>query len=126
MTSKSEIQLLFHTWNEALKTKNSSEVVKLYAPDAVLLPTLSPVVRNSHEKIQDYFDFFLGMAPSAKIREEHIRIFGDIAVNSGIYVFSVTRDGEAVEIPVRFTFVYRKLDSQWLIAEHHSSAMPQA
>jgi uncharacterized protein (TIGR02246 family) len=125
MISKSEVQQLFRTWNEALKTKNSAEVVKLYATDAVLLPTLSPVVRNNHEKISDYFDFFLGMSPSAIIREEHIRIFGDIAVNSGIYVFSVTRDTEIVEIPVRFTFVYKKSDNRWLITEHHSSALPQ-
>jgi uncharacterized protein (TIGR02246 family) len=124
MTTADEIRDLFHEWNKALKSFVTKEVLKLYAPEAILLPTLSAKVRHNHEEIGDYFDFFLRLSPSAVIQEENIRIFDGIAINSGIYIFTVTQNGERKEIPVRFTFVYKKTGQQWLIVEHHSSALP--
>jgi uncharacterized protein (TIGR02246 family) len=126
MISKTEVQSLFQEWNRALQSKDTSQVLKLYAPDAILLPTLSPKVRHTHKEIGDYFDFFLTLSPESEIQQEHIRIFNDIAINSGIYVFTVLQEGNTSEVPVRFTFVYKQFNDKWLIVEHHSSAMPQA
>jgi uncharacterized protein (TIGR02246 family) len=126
MFSKSDVQQLFQKWNRALQSKDTSQVLKLYAPDAILLPTLSPKVRHNHKEIGDYFDFFLTLSPESEIQQENIRIFNDIAINSGIYVFTVLQEGNTSEIPVRFTFVYKQFNDKWLIVEHHSSAMPQA
>jgi uncharacterized protein (TIGR02246 family) len=124
MITKQEVQKLFRKWNDALKTLNTGEVLKLYSPDAILLPTLSGRVRHNHEEIGDYFDLFLKMSPTSRIFEENIRIFDEVAINSGIYVFTVIQMGKSVEMPVRFTFVYKKFGEGWLIVEHHSSAMP--
>jgi uncharacterized protein (TIGR02246 family) len=126
MITKSEVQSLFQEWNHALQSKDTSQVLKLYAPDAILLPTLSPKVRHNHKEIGDYFDFFLTLSPKSEIQQENIRIYGGIAINSGIYVFNVFQDEKTSEIPVRFTFVYKQFDDKWLIVEHHSSAMPPA
>jgi len=30
------------------------------------------------------------------------------------------------EVTARFTFVYRKVEDEWLIAEHHSSVLPES
>lgn len=126
MFSTSDVQHLFQDWNRALLSKDTSQVLKLYAPDAILLPTLSPKVRRNHKEIGDYFDFFLTLSPKSEIQQENIRIYDDIAINSGIYVFNVFQDGKTSEIPVRFTFVYKQFNDKWLIVEHHSSAMPPA
>ncbi len=40
-----EVAALFATWNAALATGNPHEVADLYAPDSVLLPTVSNEVR---------------------------------------------------------------------------------
>jgi uncharacterized protein (TIGR02246 family) len=125
MISETEVQSLFQEWNRALQSKETEQVLKLYAPNAILLPTLSPLVRHNHKEIGDYFDFFLGLSPTSEIQQENIRIYNDIAINSGIYVFTVFQDGKTSEIPVRFTFVYKKIGSKWLIVEHHSSALPK-
>ena len=124
MIRKSQIKALFQKWNKALQTRSTQKVVSLYAEDAILLPTLSARVRHNHEEIGEYFDFFLSLSPRATMQEENIRFFGSIAINSGIYVFTVNQNGVEKEIPVRFTFVYQKTDHGWLIVEHHSSALP--
>ena len=74
MISNDIILNLFDDWNKALQTGNPDEVVKLYDKNAILLPTLSPQVRHSHEEIKDYFVHFLAKKPIGKINESNIRI----------------------------------------------------
>jgi uncharacterized protein (TIGR02246 family) len=119
---KNEITALFEQWNSALQTGDPKQVVALYAEDAVLLPTVSNQVRHNHEEIEDYFVHFLAKGPQGKIDESNVRIFGELAINSGVYSFTF-RDGMTVQ--ARFTYVYRWDGQRWSIIEHHSSAMPE-
>ena len=120
--SETDITTLFGTWNSALQTGDPKQVAALYAADAILLPTVSNQVRHNHEEIEDYFVHFLAKGPSGKIDEANIRIFGDLAINSGVYTFTFA-DGAVVT--ARFTYVYRQDEDGWKIIEHHSSAMPE-
>lgn len=124
-TSAEVIAALFDQWNESLQTGQPEAVVSHYAPHAVLLPTVSNQVRTNHDEIRDYFEHFLALSPYGTINEQYIRIFGNIAINSGIYTFDVVKDGEARQVQARYTFVYEKTGDQWLIVDHHSSAMPE-
>jgi hypothetical protein len=51
-------------------------------------------------------------------------VYGDTAINSGIYTFSSVRDGKPITIPARFSFAYRHRDGRWVIIDHHSSVVP--
>jgi len=68
----------------------------------------------------------IAVDPSYKavIGEQRIRVYGDMAINSGTYTFSEVRDGKPTSRPARFSFVYRHRDGRWLIVDHHSSAVP--
>jgi hypothetical protein len=44
----------------------------------------------------------------------------------GILHFSYVKDGETKTIPARYSFMYVKDGDQWLIADHHSSAISSA
>lgn len=122
MTNNNTILNLFDDWNKALQTGNPDEVVKLYDKNAILLPTLSPQVRHSHEEIKDYFVHFLAKKPIGKINESNVRIFGNLAINSGIYTFNF-KDSSSAQ--ARFTYVYKKVDkNNWIIVVHHSSLLP--
>ena len=121
--SQQEIASLFDNWNQALQTRDSKQVAALYAQDGILLPTVSNQVRHNLAEIEDYFVHFLAKGPAGKIDEANIRIFGDLAINSGVYTFTFA-DGAVVQ--ARYTFVYRWDSEQWLIVEHHSSQMPEA
>ncbi|WJM76506.1 SgcJ/EcaC family oxidoreductase [Xanthomonas hortorum pv. vitians] len=52
-----EVAALFDTWNAALATGNPHKVADLYAPDGVLLPTVSNEVRASRAQIEKYFEW---------------------------------------------------------------------
>ncbi|MBW2406544.1 MAG: SgcJ/EcaC family oxidoreductase [Deltaproteobacteria bacterium] len=125
MSTKNEIQNLFVIWNDALQTGNPDNVVACYAEDAILLPTVSAKVRHNHDEIRDYFVHFLSKKPHGRITEQNIRIYDKMAINSGLYTFSLAKDGGHTDVAARFTFVYRKYDNEWLIIEHHSSILPE-
>lgn len=119
---ENEITALFNEWNDALQTGDPKQVVSLYAGNGILLPTVSNQVRHNHAEIEDYFVHFLQKGPVGNINESNVRTFGQTAINSGIYTFSFS-DGSSVQ--ARFTFVYSWNGERWMIAEHHSSRMPE-
>lgn len=123
--SKAEVQAAFDNWLAAVASHKAENVAKLYAKDAVLLPTLSPKVHNTPELRLAYFNVFTAK-PDIKgtVDESHIRVFGNTAVNSGLYTFTFTKDGETQTVPARYSFVYRKTSKGWLIVDHHSSKLP--
>lgn len=124
MNTKNEISDQFVMWNKALQTGNPDIVVACYAEDAILLPTVSAKVRHNHAEIRDYFVHFLAKNPSGRITEQNIRLYDNIAINSGLYTFSLTENDDHSDVAARFTFVYKKSEEGWLIIEHHSSISP--
>jgi len=121
-----QIAALFPQWNAALATGDPQKVADLYAPDAVLLPTVSNEVRRSRAEIVDYFTKFLQSKPQGVIEDEIVDVLdADTAVNTGVYEFTLTKDGKAARVRARYTYVYELREGRWLIVNHHSSAMPE-
>ncbi len=120
-----DVQEAFNIWLKAVSTGSSDAVETLYMDDAVLLPILSPVICDDPAKRHDYFKgFTANQNLKGKIDELHTRVLGDVAVNSGHYTFTFTKDGKEVTVPARFTYVYKKTALGWMIVEHHSSLAP--
>ena len=113
-------------WMAAMNSHEPERVVALYDHEAVLWGTRSPALRDTPEAIRDYFNTLKTVPPSYKVVlvEQRIRLYGDIAINTGSYTFSEERDGKPVSRPARFSFVYKNRDGHWLIVDHHSSAVP--
>ncbi|GAA3666025.1 uncharacterized protein (TIGR02246 family) [Lentzea atacamensis] len=121
-----QIAALFNDWNAALKTGDPQKVADHYAPNAVLLPTVSNKVRSTRAEIVDYFEHFLQNKPSGTILDSHIAVLdNDDAIDAGTYRFALNQDGKPTTVDARYTFVYEKIDGKWLIVNHHSSAMPE-
>ena len=56
--------------------------------------------------------------------EQHLRVYGDIAVSTGYYTFSDVRDGKAISRPARYSMTFRNRGGTWRIVAHHSSEVP--
>ena len=121
--TQDDIKHLFSIWNRALATGDPDQVTALYAADAVLLPTVSNQVRHNHAEIRDYFVNFLAKKPQGEIDEANTRVLAEnLASNSGVYTFTF---GDGTQVTARFSYLYKRIDGEWKIIEHHSSAMPE-
>ena len=113
-------------WAETLGQNDPDRIILLYATDGVLWGTLSPTVRADRAALRDYFVTAFKVLPGLKVTfgEQLIRVYGNTAVNTGYYTFSFTRDGETKTLPARYSFTFVKVGENWMIVDHHSSAMP--
>jgi len=112
-------------WRAAYDGRDPARITAMYDSDAVLWGTTAKTVAPNPPAIAEYFKD-AGNRPNARVAfsEQHIRVYGDVAVNTGYYTFSDVRDGQAVSVPARFTMVFRNRDGKWLIVGHHSSRVP--
>lgn len=115
-------------WTTVFVDDNPDPILALYDDEGILWGTLSPTIAIGKGPIRGYFERAFKALPGHKVTfgEQKIRVYGDTAINSGYYTFSFLRDGQTQTLPARYTFVYRKRGANWLIVDHHSSAMPPA
>jgi uncharacterized protein (TIGR02246 family) len=126
LSPKEEVAEATQAWTRALGEDEPDKVLPLYAEDAVLWGTLSPIVRSDRAALRDYFVTAFKVLPGLKVSfgDQLIRVYGNAAVNTGYYTFSYVKDGETKTLPARYSFTYVKNGERWLIVDHHSSAMP--
>ncbi len=111
-----------HTFNQG----DPSAITRLYLEDAVLWGTVATELLIGWQAIRDYFARACvpGALPRVQIEQQHVRVIGDVAVNSGAYVFHVIEQGRERALPARFSMVWRKTPLGWRLVDHHSSARP--
>jgi uncharacterized protein (TIGR02246 family) len=125
LAPKDEVAAATAAWVEAFNSRDPARIVALYDPEAVLIGTSAKAPGQGKAAIAQYFK----NAPSQPMNrvalgEHRVRVYGDMAVDSGLYNFFQVNEGNATLLPARYTFVYRKRDGKWLIVEHHSSRVP--
>jgi uncharacterized protein (TIGR02246 family) len=115
-------------WANVFDDNNPDAILPLYAKDAVLWGTLSPTLRSDPVAIKAYFAGAFSALSKATVKfgDQLIRIYGNTAVNTGYYTFSYVKDGETKSLPARYSLTFVKDADQWLIVDHHSSAVPPA
>jgi len=123
---KEDVAAATMKWGETLGQNDPDKVLAIYAPDAVLWGTLSPTVRADRAALRDYFVTAFKVLPNLKVAfgDQLIRVYGTTAVNTGYYTFSYVKDGEPKTLPARYSFTFVRDGEQWMIVDHHSSAMP--
>lgn len=127
---EADVTAAMEMWKESLAkgtTDDPGEILTLYAEDGVLWGTISTTRRDDPAAIRDYFVNAYKALPNLSVTFEdpHIRVYEDAAINTGYYTFSYEKEGQAQSLPARYSFTLVKRDGEWLIVDHHSSAMPQ-
>jgi uncharacterized protein (TIGR02246 family) len=112
-------------WATAFNANDADAVLKLYASDALLLGTVSPILSEGTDPIRAYFARLPGSGTKVVIGERRIVVLsGQAVLGTGFYEFTRMQDGKPVPTPARFTMVLVERDGAWLIAHHHSSQRP--
>ena len=117
-----EANAVLDQWSAAYTSNDPEAIAKIYASDAILLGTVSPIISIGTEAIQKYFLAVKGSGNKNAIQERHTIVLGDDAVVvTGYYEFSGMKDGQLLVRPSRFTMLVTKRSGEWRIAHHHSS-----
>ena len=113
-------------WGVVFNQGNPKAIAALYDDDAVLWGTVASQLLIGRSAIHQYFDKACvpGALPRVQIQQQHVRMLGEIALNSGAYLFHVIENGHERALPARFSMVWRRTGKGWMIVDHHSSARP--
>jgi uncharacterized protein (TIGR02246 family) len=121
------VRQALQTWLDTLARGKPEEMNALYMEQAVLLPTIANAPHNTAERIEYFKRLFIALpAVRGKVNEQYPQVYGNTAVNSGVYTFTVEKNKETVAVvPARFSFTYVRDKGQWKIVSHHSSRLPE-
>ena len=124
--SKQQVVIATEDWRTAYDSRHPQRITALYAADAALWGTTLKALATTPAAVAEYFKD-APARPDARVvfGEQNIRVYGDLAANSGTDTFTGVRDGKPVSLPARFSMTFRRQEGKWLIIDHHSSWMPQ-
>lgn len=128
-----DVGTVLRAWGDALGARDVPAIVRLYAPDALLLATAETRPLRGPAEIRGYFDrLAANTALSVTFDQDLQRLGAEPVIVSGLYTFFwIDRLTGARELtPARYTFVVGPASPQpesplaGSIRMHHSSAIP--
>ncbi|WP_052688094.1 nuclear transport factor 2 family protein [Xanthomonas sp. MUS 060] len=111
-------------WAETVGRRDIDALLALYAPDAILVPTLSDDIRGRDEDRRTYFASFLaadGISCGISVQNKRVSARLGTVVIGGLYIFVFERNGVSEPVNARFLFTFEEIEGRWLITGHHSS-----
>ncbi len=119
--AKDQVAAATAAWAAAYNSRDPARITALYDPEAVFWGTTAKTIASTPAAVAEYFKNS-PKTPNSRVvlGEQNIRVFGDLAVNTGYYSFSLTIGNS----PARYTFVFKYRDGKWMIIDHHSSRIP--
>lgn len=126
--ASAEVSAATQAWADAFNACDPPRSAALYDAQPLLWGTVSPSLIATRDGVRQYFERACSAAtpPKVLLGDGVVRLHGDTAVAAGSYTFVVSAGGQPRQLPARYSFTWRRVDGQWRIVEHHSSAMPAA
>jgi uncharacterized protein (TIGR02246 family) len=124
---KEDAYRVVENWGKAFTASDVDAIVRLYAPDALMIGTLGKVVLTKPEEIRKYFEIALNTNKprSASLNSSEALVVDDATVIiSGLDTVTGVKDGQPVIGLGRVTFVVAKRGADWLIVHLHRSPLP--
>jgi ketosteroid isomerase-like protein len=120
-----QVSAATEAWAAAYNSRDPAQILGTYDNDAMLWGATEKAIAIGPAQIKDGLSD-VGKHPGARVEigDQHVRVYGDTAVNSGTLMFSESKDGQHVIHPGRFTMVLRHHDSQWFIVALQTSYAP--
>lgn len=123
---KKSVVTALDEWKKALVSGKAENVVNKFANETILYATLANEPLKTKEQLTKYFEGLQAKKDlNVKVTELNTQVFGNVAVNSGLWTFSFKDESDKeVQVPARFNMVYEKQNGNWIIVNMHSSKLP--
>lgn len=123
--SEAQIRGIVEAWAKAVRAQDINAMLSNYAPDIVSFDAVTKLhiigldaVRRRTEEWVSSFQAPIGY----EIRDLSIAAGDDVAFSHSLNRISGTMtDGEKVDMWIRVTVCFRKIDSKWLVTHEHVS-----
>ena len=124
-TAKKDLDDFIQDWAHGVNFHNILNVVGTYDAQGLLWGTFAKDLRTGHFHIRRYFEHLFEL-DNVRVHFEtgETRQYHDVYIRSGSYRFTYLKNGATVEVPARYSFVYKRERTGWYILEHHSSEFP--
>ncbi len=114
-------------WADYFNAGDGEAVAALYTPSAVLWGTLSRDMTVSPDGMKSYFSDAARLGLTVKLGAYAAQaLTQDIAAIAGHYNLFRALEGRVTMFPSRYSIVLVRQETEWLIAQHHSSLKPDA
>lgn len=116
-------------WMKCVNEGDLDNLLDLYDPEAVLIPTFSNRLLNTPDKLKDYFERLAAREELSIALHEKTLIVQEIENETmfslaGIYNWRFAVDGEILNFEARFSYVL-DLARPSPVLHHHSSQIPR-
>lgn len=124
---KASIEALVRNYNDSFNARDVDKIMSCYAPGKGLFvfDAIPPREYPSWEAYKKDWEGLFSAYPGPvknTVSELDITVVGSIAYGHDIQAGTFTRkDGSKLNVTVRVTDVYRKLNGKWLIVQEHVS-----
>lgn len=124
--NESQVRKLIDDWASAFRARDVDRIMACYAPDIVAFDVVPPLqyrgtaaYRNDWEEMMSLCDGPNGI----EMRDLTVAAADDVAFSHCLSHFTGKQtDGNAIDMWMRVTVCFRKIDGKWLAVHEHVSA----
>lgn len=122
---EAQIRALIEDRVKAVRAKDINGVMSNHAPDILSFDVVNPLQYTGsntvRERAEEWFSWYQGPI-GYEVRDLSITTGDDVAFCHYLYrVSGTTTEGGKVDMWVRATVCYRKIDGTWMITHEHNS-----
>ncbi len=122
---ETQIREIVENWAKAVRAKDLNGMMANYAPEVLSFDVLPPLqekgLNTARKRAEAWISSFQGPI-GYDMRDLSLTVGDDVAFLHSINQVSGTKtDGNKVEMPVRATICFRKIDGKWLVTHQHVS-----
>jgi uncharacterized protein (TIGR02246 family) len=124
-TDEAQLRALIDNRVEAVRNKDANALMSQHAPDVLMFDALNPLQYIGADKVraraEEWLSWYQGPI-GYEVRDLSITAGEEAAFCHYLYRVSGTMtNGKEVEMWVRSTVCFRKIEGKWMVAHEHSS-----
>lgn len=118
-----EIQQLIDRVIDGIQRRDVGEILAAYAPDAVIFDVRDSLRYGKKELEKSWEECFRTSETfSTETRDVEIKVEGDVAFSYFLsHATGTTRNNDKIDVWMRMTTCYGKIDGKWLVIHEHAS-----